>query len=89
MQEMYQKQLEEMKIQLEYDKDVSLEEEKRITATVMEELEQVKRVYTTQLVVCADKHRPALLHINLECMTSPNIIIQGKNVREVSSLDCT
>ncbi len=44
MQEMYQKQLEEMKIQLENDKDVSLEEEKRITATVMEELEQVKQV---------------------------------------------
>ena len=32
------------KIQLEHDKDVSLEEEKRITATVMEELEQVKQV---------------------------------------------
>ena len=44
MQEMYQKQLEEMKIQLEHDKDVSLEEEDRITATVMEELEQVKQV---------------------------------------------
>ena len=44
MQEMYQKQLEEMKIQLEHDKDVFLEEEKRITATVMEELEQVKQV---------------------------------------------
>ena len=88
MQQMYQKQLEEMKIQLEHEKDVSLEEEKRNTATVMEELEQSK-TGTTQLVVCADKHRPALLHINLECMTSPNIIIQGKNVREVSSLDCT
>ena len=44
MQEMYQKQLEEMTIQLEHEKDVSLEEEKRITATVMEELEQVKQV---------------------------------------------
>ena len=44
MQEMYKKQLEEKKIQLEHDKDVSLEEEKRITATVMEELEQVKQV---------------------------------------------
>ena len=44
MQEMNLKQLEEMKIQLEHDKDVSLEEEKRNTATVMEELEQVKQV---------------------------------------------
>ena len=44
MQEMYQTQLEEMKIQLQHDKGVSLEEEKRITATVMEELEQVKQV---------------------------------------------
>ena len=44
MQEMYQKQLEEMKIQLEHEKEVSLEEEQRNTAAVEEELEQVKKV---------------------------------------------
>ena len=88
MQEMYQKQLEEMKIQLEHDKDISLEEEKRIYS-YCDGGAGTSKTGTTQLVVCADKHRPALLHINLECMTSPNIIIQGKNVREVSSLDCT
>ena len=51
MQEMYQKQLKEMQKQLEHEKGVSLEEERRNTATVVEELEQVKKVQYRALSV--------------------------------------